>query len=343
VQDTTAPTVTAATDNVGAAVTNGPISFSVTFSEAVTGVSLGSFTATNGTVSSVTQGADTSHYTVVVSPTVGVASGSVALSLVNGGATDTAGNAAVAANLSGLDSQGIDTLRPVAPTGLHLATADDTGSSSTDNITKLTSGLTIGGAGENGATATLFDDADNNGVKDAGEVVPGTATVSGGTFSTDIALATDGTHHVRAFETDVAGNASTSSAALDITIDTTGPVVQFTSESANGGSGKVNLAGTADANSVVSMYDGGSLLGTATAASNGSWSFTTAKLSDMTHSFSASSPADAAGNLGSTANTAIYGGSQNETLNGGTGNDLDDRFHEICDRELAELVERTGC
>ena len=93
-------------------MTNGPISFSVAFSEAVTGVSTGSFTATNGTVASVTQGVDSSHYTVVVNPTAGVASGNVALSLVAGGATDTAGNAAVAANLSGLDSQGIDTLAP---------------------------------------------------------------------------------------------------------------------------------------------------------------------------------------------------------------------------------------
>ena len=48
----------------------------------------------------------------LVNPTAGVASGNVALSLVAGGATDTAGNAAVAANLSSLDSQGIDTLAP---------------------------------------------------------------------------------------------------------------------------------------------------------------------------------------------------------------------------------------
>ena len=109
--DTLAPTVTAVTDNVAAPVTNGPISFTATFSEAVTGVSTGSFTATNGTVASVTQ-VDSSHYTIVVNPTAGVASGNVALSLVAGGATDTAGNAAVAANLSGLDSQGIDTLAP---------------------------------------------------------------------------------------------------------------------------------------------------------------------------------------------------------------------------------------
>src|SRR6185437_10055555 len=111
VLDTLAPAVTAVTDNVAVSVTNGPISFTATFSEAVTGVSATSFTATNGTVASVTA-VDSSHYTILVNPTAGVASGNVALSLVAGGATDTAGNAVVAANLSGLDSQGIDTLAP---------------------------------------------------------------------------------------------------------------------------------------------------------------------------------------------------------------------------------------
>ena len=48
----------------------------------------------------------------VVNPTAGLASGTVALSLVAGGATDAAGNVALAANLAGLDSQAINTLAP---------------------------------------------------------------------------------------------------------------------------------------------------------------------------------------------------------------------------------------
>ena len=74
-----------------------------------------------------------SHYTVVVNPTAGVASGNVALSLVAGGAIDTAGNAAAAANLSGLDSQGIDTLAPTATTvtGQRRRRRDDGGGSAT--------------------------------------------------------------------------------------------------------------------------------------------------------------------------------------------------------------------
>ncbi|MEV8650736.1 Ig-like domain-containing protein, partial [Mesorhizobium ciceri] len=95
-----------------------------------------------------------------------------------------------------------------------------------DNITKNTSALTISGSGENGATVTLFDDANNNGAQDGGEATLGTVTISSGTtFTTEIALAA-GLHHVRAVQTDVAGNQSaTSSAALDITVDTTAPTV----------------------------------------------------------------------------------------------------------------------
>src|SRR5439155_604120 len=109
--DEVAPTVSAVTDNVAASVTNGSMDVPGVGKEGRTGGSARRFKATNGTVASVTQ-VDSTHYAVVVAPTANVASGNVALSLVAGGAADTAGNAAVAASLSGLDSQGIDTLKP---------------------------------------------------------------------------------------------------------------------------------------------------------------------------------------------------------------------------------------
>ena len=134
--------------------------------------------------------------------------------------TDVAGNASAASTTHALDIT-VDTTVPAAPTALDLAAADDTGTLSTDNITKNTSALTISGSGENGATVTVFDDANNNGMVDAGESL-GTATVASGTFSVDVSLAA-GTHNIRAIQTDVAGNASAASTthALDITVDTT--------------------------------------------------------------------------------------------------------------------------
>nr|WP_282101194.1 Ig-like domain-containing protein [Aeromonas genomosp. paramedia] len=144
---------------------------------------------------------------------------------------DAAGNQGVA---SAAFTVTIDTAAPVAPTSLNLAATDDTGSSSTDNITKNTSALTIDGVGENGATVTVFRDIDNDGVIDGGESL-GTTVVSGGVFSLDVSLA-QGTHNVRAIQTDTAGNASAASTsnALSIRVDTTAPTAAITPDDQNG-------------------------------------------------------------------------------------------------------------
>ena len=192
----------------------------------MTGVSTGSFTATNGTVASVTQ-VDPSHYTIVVNPAAGVASGNVALSLVAGGAIDTAGNAAVAANLASLDSQGIDTLAPTGGTPA-LTTASDSGTSHTDNITDVTNPtftvalnptvavgdtvqLLLGGSALAHPVSHTITSTDitNNSVS---------LTVTAGD------LGSDGSKSITAQFTDAAGNTSTTAADV-ITLDTTAPTV----------------------------------------------------------------------------------------------------------------------
>ena len=62
--------------------------------------------------------------------------------------------------------------------------------------------------GENGATVTLFDDMNNDGMLDAGDTTFAATTVSGGSFSTTIDLTTEGVHHISAVQTDSAGNVS---------------------------------------------------------------------------------------------------------------------------------------
>jgi dihydrodipicolinate reductase len=209
-----------------------------------------------------------------------------------------------------------------APNGLDLAAADDTGSSNSDNITKNTSSLTISGSGENGATVTLFDDVNNNGIKDVGETSLASATVSGGTFSADVSLSS-GIHHILASETDVAGNVSGNSSSLDVTVDTTAPVSALTGEALNN-NGKVALTGTTgEANDTISVYDGASLLGTTTTAANGTWAFTTPKISDAVHTYTATAT-DLAGNTGTGSNAAILGSSSGNSLVGTSGNDLID-------------------
>lgn len=110
------------------------------------------------------------------------------------------------------------------PTGLDLAAADDTGPSNTDNVTNKSS-LTISGLGESGATLELFDDVNDNGEIDAGELL-GTTTVAAGAFSLNVTLVA-GVHRIRAIQT-VAGTASDASAALIITVDTVAPTVILT-------------------------------------------------------------------------------------------------------------------
>ena len=211
VLDTVAPAVTAVTDNVAAAVTKGSISFTAAFSEAVTGVSASSFTATNGTVASVTA-VDSSHYTVVVNPTAGVTSGNVALSLVAGGATDMAGNAAVAASLSSLDSQGIDTL---APSVMQVIASPGSGIEFPGNTVALTLNLTEAVAVTGTPTLTLNDGGTATYVSGTGTNALTFSYTVGATDSTVAALAiTQANLPNGATITDGAGNAANLSGAL---------------------------------------------------------------------------------------------------------------------------------
>src|SRR6185437_12168384 len=57
----------------------------------------------------------------------------------------------------------------------------------------------------------------------------------------------------------------------------------------------LTLSGTAEASSTVTVFDGVTQLGTATADGSGNWTFDTSTLSDGAHSFTAKT-ADAAGN-----------------------------------------------
>lgn len=98
------------------------------------------------------------------------------------------------------------------PGALDLLAADDSGSSSTDNITRATSGLTITGLAPGAARVELFD----------GATKVGSGTVTNGSFSVDIALSA-ALHAITAVGYTTAGVKSRSSAALSITVDTGAP------------------------------------------------------------------------------------------------------------------------
>ncbi len=99
---------------------------------------------------------------------------------------------------------------------------------------------------------------------------------------------------------------------MAVTIDTTAPVAptitSFSTDSGVAGDHITNdntltLTGTAEAGSTVKVYDGATLLGSATASGTGAWSYTTAALANGAHSLTATAT-DAAGNTGA-ASTAL--------------------------------------
>jgi hypothetical protein len=199
----------------------------------------------------------------------------------------------------------LDTAAPGAPAGLALASADDTGTSSVDHLTSQTSGLTITGAAEANATVTLRD----------GATIVGTGTADGsGSFSIDIALG-QGTHSITAIAADAAGNASVASAALSITVDGSAPAAPTalalaaaddsgasnTDRITNQTSG-LTITGAAEANAIVTLREGATVLGTGTADGAGTFTIDLA-LGQGAHSITAT-VTDAAGNA-SAASAAL--------------------------------------
>lgn len=113
----------------------------------------------------------------------------------------------------------VDFTAPNAPGSLDLATQNDLGQSSTDNITSANTDLTFTATVEANAGVEFFNDINDNGVIDAGESL-GIATVVNTTATLDNLSLADGVYRVRAIQTDLAGNSSVASTTLVTTIDT---------------------------------------------------------------------------------------------------------------------------
>ncbi|MBF0124212.1 MAG: PPC domain-containing protein [Magnetococcales bacterium] len=183
-----------------------------------------------------------------------------------------------------------DTVAPSVPTGLDLASADDSGLSNSDNITAATRGLTLsGGSGETGARVLVFDDNNNDGVMNGDEPLA-TIEVTATAWQTDLQLTT-GTHRVSAIQVDAAGNRSKAATALLLTIDTTAPapltVLDLAAADDKGFSNSDNItsqtaalslsSGSAENGALVTLFtdrnnsatlDNGEKLGTAAVVSN---------------------------------------------------------------------------
>ena len=119
-----------------------------------------------------------------------------------------------------------------------------------------------------GTTVTLTDN---------GSAVGTAKVAANGTWSTTVALS-EGANSIVAKDTDVAGAVGASSAVV-YTFTPVKPAGVMTSASYAGSAatGQWSLAGTAAAGSTVTVYDGATALGAATATTGGTWSFKTAE------------------------------------------------------------------
>lgn len=198
----------------------------------------------------------------------------------------------------------IDTVAPTRPTTPDLVTGSDTGTSSTDNITHEAT-PTLQGTASAGSLITLKE-----GAATLGTVV---ADGSGLWSITPAAALSDGVHKLAVNATDGAGNISANSGLLTLTVDTQILAPAFTSATAT------KLMGTAEAATVVRVFDGGTLLGQAIATSKGTWTLSH-NLSDAPHTLTITAD-DKAGNSGDGAGQVLFGSASADSLSGDSGDD----------------------
>ena len=203
-------------------------------------------------------------------------------------ATDTVSGTTSAA--SAALSVTVDTTAPVAPSITSFST--DSGVVG-DHITNDNT-LTLTGTAEANSTVKVYD----------GATLLGSATANGsGAWSYTTAALSNGAHSLTATATDAAGNTGVASSALAVTVDTIAPTAPAITSDVIVNTNEVAVTGTAEANSTVKVYDGATLLGSATANGSGAWSYTTAALSNGTHNFTATAT-DVAGNTGVASSVA---------------------------------------
>jgi beta-glucanase (GH16 family) len=227
--------------------------------------------------------------------------------LVNGAHSFTAADFYAASDTSAASSAlavTVDTVAPVVSSvvasgsGITNGTGDLNAGHVVTLTVQLSEAVTVAGGTltlNDGGTATYTSGSGTN-------ALTFSYTVAAGQNTTDLAVTAVNLN--AATVTDAAGNAAVLTAAVTtlagmLQIDTTAPTAPVISSDspANGTAvNAVTLTGTAEANSLVTVYKGTSELGTVTANSTGAWSYTTGTLAAGTYTFTATAT-DAAGNV----------------------------------------------
>jgi hypothetical protein len=223
-----------------------------------------------------------------------VSAASAAVDPVIGGSSGTPG--------SGTPGSGSGATPPAAP---KIALFSRDSGVAGDHITSDNT-VTLTGSATAKSTVKVYD-----GTTPIGSV---TADANGAWTYTTSALP-DGKHSFTATDT-VSGATSAKSAPLALTVDTAAPDAPLLLSDST--IHRATVTGAAEAGSTIKLYEGTTLLGTATAGTDGHFSVTTSGLKGGSHTFTATA-ADSAGNTSALSqpldpNVGSHGGNGNSTV-----------------------------
>lgn len=149
----------------------------------------------------------------------------------------------------------------------------------------------------------------------------GAASIAGDgeswTFSGNLA---EGTYQLYAKFSDLVGNIGETSSLPTIDVDKTPPMPVMLNALLNSATNLTKVSGISETNSIVTVFDGTKLIGTVTAASDGTWSLQANVTGNGTHSFTESAT-DLAGNIGTSQGITLFSQTPKQ-LQGGSGNDV---------------------
>ncbi|EDR8530439.1 BapA prefix-like domain-containing protein [Salmonella enterica] len=231
------------------------------------------------------------------------------LNILTATATDAAGNSSPT---SGVFSVTLDTQPPAQPDAPLISdnVAPVIGNIGNNGATNDTT-PTFSGTGEIGSTIILY----NNGSE-----IGRTTVGDNGSWSFTPAALTPETYTITVTETDIAGNISPPSASVTFTLDTTAPanpVITFAEDNVgevqdtivSGATTDDNtpvIHGTGDIGSVITLYNGSSVVGVVTVDETGTWTLpVTSALPDGVYTLTAIA-ADAAGNSSGVSNSFTF-------------------------------------
>ncbi len=198
--------------------------------------------------------------------------------------TDTAGNISTASSTFTLDKTAPTVTATITGADDNVpstATVNIANGTTTNDNTPVLKGTIIGTLGTNEVLAVY-----------EGSTRLGEATLIGTDWSFATTSLANGTHSFTAVVEDLAGNAGTSSTAYGFTVDATVPTalasITSTAQITNDTTPTITGALSAPliSGEVVKVYEGTTYLGDATVTGQ-TWSFTTAALSEASHSFTA--------------------------------------------------------